>query len=80
MFERTPAPGSPDEPVAALYESVAVFDAAFTRPVTFYEEPSVEMLMMLDFGGGWGGVQQQLLFHMQTQASSSMRGISFSVC
>lgn len=41
-------------------ESSAVFDTAFMRPVTFYVEPSAEMLMRCDgqtWGGGvWGAV------------------------
>lgn len=51
--EQTPARVLSVEAMAALYEGLAAFDAAFMSPVTFYEEPSAEMLMMLDFRG-WG--------------------------
>lgn len=34
--------------IGAFYEGLAAFDTAFMRPVRFYAEPSVEMLMRYD--------------------------------
>lgn len=52
--------------ISAFYERLAVFDTAFMRPVTFYVEPSVEMLMRYDcwimkFIGNSGCVQNTQL-------------------